>query len=96
MLQTSDFNLLLTTQLLWQGFMKEHPEIQTILKQLPRTEKYCRFDFELALTMRRLLGNGPKFGWWALEELDNGLTPKTALPVQIGEVFYSLTNTSTR
>jgi hypothetical protein len=76
------FNLVLTTQFLWQGFMTELPEIQTILKQFPwtRIEKGSSvFNFELALAMRGLLGSGPNFGWWVLEEPDFGLTLETII-----------------
>jgi hypothetical protein len=76
------FNLVLTTQFLWQGFMTELPEIQTILKQFPwtRIEKGSgSFNFELALAMRGLLGSGPNFMWWILEEPDFSLTLETII-----------------
>jgi len=59
--------------------MTEFPEIQTILKQFPwaRIGKDGGFNFELTLAMRYLLGSGPNFGWWAMEEPDTGLTLKT-------------------
>jgi len=52
--------------------MTEAPEIRTILKQFPwaRINKDGSFSFELALAMRFLLGSGPNFGWWAMEEPD--------------------------
>jgi hypothetical protein len=54
--------------------MTEHSEMQTILKQFiwARIEKDGGFVFELALAVRFLLGSGPNFGWWAIEEPDIG------------------------
>jgi hypothetical protein len=54
------------------------PEIQASLKQFPwaRIGEDGAFSYELALAMRHLLGKGPKFGWWALEERDLNLTMK--------------------
>lgn len=54
----------------------EFSEFQTILKQFPwaRINKSGAFNFELALAMHHLLGSGPNFGWWAMEEPDTSLT----------------------
>jgi len=54
------------------------PDIQTILKQFlwARIEGDGGFSLELALAMRHLLGKGPEFGWWAMEELDLDITVK--------------------
>jgi hypothetical protein len=61
--------------------MTERPEIQVILKQFPwagiaggLSDK--GFNHELALAMRYLLGTGPNFGWWTMDEPDTSLTLK--------------------
>lgn len=78
--------------------MTELPEIQAVLKQFPwaRIEKGGVFHFELALAMRQLLGTGPKFGLWAMEEPDTGLTLKKVyesnyglLPSNFGSILLS-------
>lgn len=55
--------------------------MQTILKQFPwaRIEKDGGFNFHLALAIRRLLGSGPNFGWWAIEEPNPNLSLQTSI-----------------
>ena len=69
---------MLTTEFLWKVFAAEMPEIHAILKQFPwaRIEGDGASSYELVLAMRHLLGKGPNFGWWAMEELDLNLTMK--------------------
>ena len=53
--------------------MKEFGEVQAIVKQFPwavLSEKEGLFNYELGLAMHKLLGSGPKFGFWALEPPD--------------------------
>jgi hypothetical protein len=78
--------------------MTEFPEIQTILKQFPwaRIGKDGGFNFELTLAMRYLLGSGPNFGWWAMEEPDTGLRFVHNAAKENGMNFWSPTMLSFR
>ena len=61
--------------------MAEMPEIQAVLKQFPwaRIEEDGTFVYQLALAMRNLLGKGPNFGWWAMEEYGTDISMKKIL-----------------
>lgn len=59
----------------WQGFMTEMADVHAIRKQFPWAivNKDGEFDYQLALALRSLLGEGPEFGWWPVPLPDMAL-----------------------
>jgi hypothetical protein len=58
--------------------MAEMTEVQAILKQFPwaRTDRTGGFNYQIALAVLSLLGEGPEFGWWPMPLPDKDITLK--------------------